>query len=72
MTDYGGVMSPEDLLLGIALLVVGVAVLLWSVLGDTCDDRLEERSLDRLRRVGWSASPLPITPRAGYSVRCSD
>jgi hypothetical protein len=62
MTDYGGFISAEDLIVGFALLVVGVAMLLWSVLGDTYDDRLEERSLDRLRRLGWSASPLPITP----------
>ena len=54
-------MSAEDLFLGIALVAVGVAVVVWSVLGDTHDDRLETRSLDRLRRLGWSESPLPVT-----------
>jgi hypothetical protein len=54
-------MSVEDLFLGIALVAVGAATVLWSALGDIYDDRLEDRSLDRLGRLGWSDSPLRIT-----------
>jgi hypothetical protein len=61
MTTTVSEMSAEDLLLGIALVAVGVAAVVWSLLGRTYDDRLEDRSLDRLRRLGWSYSPLPIT-----------
>jgi hypothetical protein len=45
-------MSIEDAALGIALIVAGVAAAAWSVIADTYDDRLEDRSLDRVRRVG--------------------
>jgi hypothetical protein len=61
MTTTVSEMSAGDLLLGIALVTVGVAAVLWSLLGDTYDDRLEDRSLDRLRSLGWSYSPLQIT-----------
>jgi len=54
-------MSAEDLFLGIAPVAVGVAVVLWSAVGDSYDDRLEDRSLARIRRLGWSDSPRPIT-----------
>jgi hypothetical protein len=47
-------------LVGISLIVVGCAVIAWSLLGDSYDDRLEDRSLERVGRVGWGDHPLPI------------
>lgn len=55
-------MTIEDLALGIALIAVGVATSIWSLVGDTYDDRLEDRSFDRLRRLGSRSDPLPVTP----------
>jgi hypothetical protein len=33
----------------------------WSLLADTYDDRLEDRSLERIRQHGWRPAPLPVT-----------
>jgi hypothetical protein len=46
-------MTIEDLAPGIALIAVGVAMSIWALVGDTYDDRLEGRSMDRIRRLGW-------------------
>lgn len=54
-------MSTEDLLLGVALVAAGAAMVWRSLVVDTYDDRLEDRPRDRLRQVGWSSSPLPMT-----------
>ena len=54
-------MTVEDLALGVALAAVGIAVVAWSLIGDTYDDRLEDRSLKRIREVGWGYDPVPIT-----------
>jgi 4-hydroxybenzoate polyprenyltransferase len=51
----------EDAALGIALIVAGVAAAAWSMVADTYDDRLEDRSLDRVHRFGWRDDPLPMT-----------
>jgi hypothetical protein len=46
---------------GIVLVAVGVATVVWSLVSDDYDDRLEDRSLDRVRRLGWNYSPPPMT-----------
>jgi nitrogen fixation-related uncharacterized protein len=43
--------SAEDVLVGIVLVAVGVATVVWSLVSDDYDDRLEDRSLDRVRRL---------------------
>jgi 4-hydroxybenzoate polyprenyltransferase len=53
--------SIENAALGIVLIVAGVAAAAWSIVAETYDDRLEDRSLDRVRRFGWRYDPLPVT-----------
>jgi hypothetical protein len=54
-------MGIEDAAVGIVLIVAGVALAASSVVVDTYDDRLEERSLERVRLFGWRYDPLPVT-----------
>jgi hypothetical protein len=51
----------EDAGAGVALIIAGVAATTWSTVADTYDDRLEDRSLDRVSHFGWRDDPRPIT-----------
>jgi hypothetical protein len=42
----------------------GIAVSAWLLVGDTYDDRLEDRSVDRVRRIRWRYDPITADERA--------